>query len=136
MKGVLSPAKHLNNSIIKESYLMKEVEFIFATNGHNLRSTSPSCHIHNEKRKQHTTQGMIKNEYSQFAGRKNDLRGIRTLAQKTAALTQRLRPLGHKINAEATLNKYYTLHVKKFLDDSMLVDPTRIYWKVWRVVLV
>ena len=28
VKGVLSPAEHLNNSIIKESYLMKEVEFI------------------------------------------------------------------------------------------------------------
>ena len=94
---------------------MKEVEFIFATNGHT--SDQQVHHVISimKKESRHTTQGMIKNEYSQFAGRKNDLRGIRTLAQKTAALTQRLRPLGHKINAEATLNKYYTFHKKSSL---------------------
>ena len=30
-------------------------------------------------------------------GAKNDFGGIRTHAQKTAALTQRLRPLGHEV---------------------------------------
>ena len=29
---------------------------------------------------------------------KNDFGGIRTHAQKTAALTQRLRPLGHEVS--------------------------------------
>ena len=31
-------------------------------------------------------------------GAKNDFGGIRTHAQKTAALTQRLRPLGHEVS--------------------------------------
>ena len=45
---------------------MKEVEFIFATNGHT--SDQQVHHVISimKKESRHTTQGMIKNEYSQL----------------------------------------------------------------------
>ena len=38
---------------------------------------------------------------------KDDFGGIRTHAQKTAALTQRLRPLGHRVACRDAKNKHY-----------------------------